>query len=156
MEKELVNHPKHYNNHPSGRECIEFIHSMSFNNGSAFKYIFRRDEKDKLLEDLKKARWYIMDEINRRKKRNFNKHIGRIYLVFNEIVRPSVYEFYFENFVACYQLNRYESDINIKRIYELIIRADYYFYEIKPLEDALIHLNFVIDVEETKENLKNE
>lgn len=155
MEKELVNHPKHYNNHPSDIECIEMIHMMSFDLGSAFKYIFRRNDKDKLLEDLKKARWYITDELNRRKEKNYNKHLGRIYLVFNEIFRPDVYEFYFNNFVNCYQINRYESDINIKRLYELLIRADYYFYEIKPLEDALIHLNFVIDVAETKENLKN-
>lgn len=32
---EAVNHPKHYNSHPSGIECIEVVRHMSFNVGSA-------------------------------------------------------------------------------------------------------------------------
>lgn len=154
MKKELVNHPKHYNNHPSDIECIEMIHLMSFNMGNAFKYIFRRDEKNNLILDLKKARWYLDDELKRRKLRNFNKYIGNILLTFEQIFKPYMHDFYFKNFIDCYSINRYESDVNIKRIYELIIRADYYFFDIKMIEDALIHLNFVIDKVETEEKLK--
>lgn len=61
-----VNHPKHYNSHPSGIECIEIVRHMGFNLGNAIKYIWRCDLKDNEIEDLKKAIFYISDEIKRR------------------------------------------------------------------------------------------
>ncbi len=63
-----VNHPKHYNMHPSGVECIDVVEHMCFNLGNAVKYIWRADEKFAPLEDLKKAKWYIRREIKKRKK----------------------------------------------------------------------------------------
>ncbi len=63
-----VNHPAHYNEHPSGVECIEIVRHMNFNLGNACKYIWRaglKGRRSKLIEDLKKARWYIEDEIKR-------------------------------------------------------------------------------------------
>ena len=71
MEKENVNHPKHYNSHPSGVECIDIIRHYDFNIGSAIKYLWRhglkvtdnRSETEMSIEDLKKAVWYIEDEI---------------------------------------------------------------------------------------------
>lgn len=63
-----VNHPKHYTSHPSGIECIEICRHMSFNLGNAFKYIWRADLKNDAIEDMKKAIWYIQDEINKREK----------------------------------------------------------------------------------------
>lgn len=59
-----VNHPKHYNSHPSGVECITVVEHMNFNLGNAMKYLWRTDHKNGL-EDLKKARWYIDREIQR-------------------------------------------------------------------------------------------
>lgn len=35
-----VNHPKHYNTHPSGIECIDITRHMGFNLGNAMKYIY--------------------------------------------------------------------------------------------------------------------
>lgn len=61
-----VNHPKHYTSHPSGVECIQVTRHMSFNLGNVIKYLWRADEKNAPLEDLKKARWYLDDEIKRR------------------------------------------------------------------------------------------
>lgn len=61
-----VNHPAHYTGHPSGIECIEITRHMGFNLGNALKYIWRADHKGNALEDLKKARWYLDDEIKRR------------------------------------------------------------------------------------------
>ncbi len=61
-----VNHPKHYTSHPSGVECITITRHMGFNLGNAIKYIWRADEKGNTLEDLKKAAWYIADEIKKR------------------------------------------------------------------------------------------
>ncbi len=64
-----VNHPKHYNSHPSGVECITVVEHMNFNLGNAMKYLWRTDHKNGL-EDLKKARWYIDREIQRLESNN--------------------------------------------------------------------------------------
>lgn len=64
-EVDLVRHPPHYNSHPSGVECITVARHMNFNLGNAIKYIWRAGEKGSAVEDLKKARWYIEDEIKR-------------------------------------------------------------------------------------------
>jgi hypothetical protein len=61
-----VNHPKHYNAHPSGVECITVVEHMGFNLGNAIKYIWRADLKADAIEDLKKAAWYLDREIKRR------------------------------------------------------------------------------------------
>jgi hypothetical protein len=61
-----VNHPAHYTGHASGIECIEITRHMSFNLGNVIKYVWRADNKGKALEDLRKARWYLDDEIRRR------------------------------------------------------------------------------------------
>ena len=50
-----VNHPKHYNNHPSGIECIDVVRHMNFNRGNSIKYIWRAGDKGNEIEDLKKA-----------------------------------------------------------------------------------------------------
>lgn len=63
-----VNHPRHYNTHPSGIECIEVVQHFNFNRGNAIKYIWRADEKGNTIEDLRKARWYIDQEIKRLEK----------------------------------------------------------------------------------------
>jgi len=64
-KKENINHPEHYNSHPSGIEAIEVCEHMNFNLGNVMKYIWRTDHKNGL-EDLKKARWYLDREINKR------------------------------------------------------------------------------------------
>jgi hypothetical protein len=64
---ETVNHPAHYNGHPSGIECIDVVEHMGFNLGNAIKYIWRSDHKSDALEDLRKAAWYVEREIQRRK-----------------------------------------------------------------------------------------
>ena len=66
-----VNHPDYYNSHPSGIECINIIRHYCFDIGNAIKYLWRAglkkeiglDEKQKEIEDLKKAIWYIKDRI---------------------------------------------------------------------------------------------
>lgn len=59
-----VNHPSHYTQYPV--EVIELTRHMSFDRGNAVKYIARAGFKggpEKELEDLKKAKWYIEDDI---------------------------------------------------------------------------------------------
>jgi Protein of unknwon function (DUF3310) len=63
---DYVNHPPHYTAHPSGVECITITEWMNFNLGNAVKYIWRSGDKGATIEDLKKARWYLDREIDRR------------------------------------------------------------------------------------------
>lgn len=65
--EEKINHPKHYNSHPSGVECIDIVEHFGFNLGSAIKYIWRNGLKpsETSEEDLKKAIWFIKREIKR-------------------------------------------------------------------------------------------
>lgn len=60
-----INHPKHYNNHPSGIECIEVTKHMDFLTGNAVKYIWRHEQKGRPIEDLKKAVWYLNEKIKK-------------------------------------------------------------------------------------------
>lgn len=64
---DAVNNPSHYNNHPSGVECIDIVRHFNFNRGGAIKYIWRAGEKDptKEIEDLEKAIYLLSDEITR-------------------------------------------------------------------------------------------
>lgn len=64
---DMVNHPPHYISDPSGVECIEITRHRNFNIGNAIKYLWRAGIKDdsKQIEDLKKAVFYINDEIKR-------------------------------------------------------------------------------------------
>jgi hypothetical protein len=67
-EPDVVNKPPHYTEHPSGIECIQVTEHMGFNLGNAIKYIWRCDLKKDAIEDLKKAKWYIEREIQKRTK----------------------------------------------------------------------------------------
>jgi hypothetical protein len=62
-----VSHPEHYTSDPSGVECLEITRHRNFNIGNAIKYLWRAGLKneEKHVEDLKKAIFYIQDEIYR-------------------------------------------------------------------------------------------
>ena len=63
---DAVNHPKHYTSDPSGVECIQITRHRNFNIGNAIKYLWRAGLKeDAKIQDLRKAIWYIEDEIKR-------------------------------------------------------------------------------------------
>jgi len=66
-EQDVVNHPKHYTSDPSGIECIQVTRHRNFNIGNAMKYLWRNGLKDSdaQIQDLRKAIWYIEDEIKR-------------------------------------------------------------------------------------------
>lgn len=65
---EVVDHPPHYNNNPSGIECIDVVEHLSFNIGNAIKYLWRCGVKGNAMEDLEKASWYIDREMDRLSK----------------------------------------------------------------------------------------
>ena len=68
-----VNHPSHYTwlKDLCGIEVIDITRHMDFNLGNSIKYILRSGhkkeegytDKQKTIEDLKKAIWYLNDEI---------------------------------------------------------------------------------------------
>lgn len=62
---DMVNHPLHYTT--GGIETIDFIEAkrLGYNLGNAVKYISRAEHKGNLLEDLKKARFYLDREIQK-------------------------------------------------------------------------------------------
>ena len=72
---DAVNHPSHYTSHPSGVECITITRHYCFAIGNAIKYLWRaglkqdadKTDKEKEIEDLKKAIWYINDRIKQLK-----------------------------------------------------------------------------------------
>jgi hypothetical protein len=69
-DTDMVAHPPHYTSDPSGVECIQITRHRNFNIGNAIKYLWRGGLKDpenpgKLIEDYRKAIWYIEDEIAR-------------------------------------------------------------------------------------------
>ena len=76
----LVNHPLHYNQHPSGIECIEITRHYCFSIGNAIKYLWRaglkqevgKSDVTKEIEDLEKAKWYIDDRIKQLKAEQNN------------------------------------------------------------------------------------
>lgn len=56
---DAINHPLHYNKHPSGVEAIEVCQHLDFCLGNAVKYIWRAGMKGDHRQDLEKARWYL-------------------------------------------------------------------------------------------------
>ena len=62
---DAVNHPIHYNTHPSGVEAITITEHFNFNVGNAIKYLWRAGLKHSAIEDLRKAQWYCQREIQR-------------------------------------------------------------------------------------------
>lgn len=58
----------HYNQHPSGIECITIVEHYNFNLGNVIKYVWRAGLKTTdPKEDLEKAKYYIEREIERLK-----------------------------------------------------------------------------------------
>jgi hypothetical protein len=81
MSPDMVNHPPHYNKHPSGVECITVVEHFNFNIGNAIKYLWRAGEKGSAIEDLEKAAWYIQRELKRRGRREVRSDSTRVDVV---------------------------------------------------------------------------
>jgi len=64
-DQDMVNHPAHYT--VGGIETIDFIEAkqLGYHVGNAVKYLSRGAYKGRNVEDLKKAVWYILREIDR-------------------------------------------------------------------------------------------
>ena len=103
---EKVNHPVHYNDHPSGVEAIDLIEHMVFNLGNAFKYIVRHPLKGGYT-DLNKAIWYLERQLTLPEIKGFK-------------VSPEIEES-FAKFIKA-ERNKY-----LRQVYENIFK--YHFHE---------------------------
>jgi hypothetical protein len=68
---EIVNHPSHYGGASNQYEAIKVIEAweLGFHLGNVVKYISRAGKKhNRVLEDLKKARWYLDRQIEQMEK----------------------------------------------------------------------------------------
>lgn len=69
---DMVNHPPHYKTPNASFEVIDVIEAfqLPYHLGCVAKYLFRAGRKDpaKLVEDLKKARWYLDRYISKLEK----------------------------------------------------------------------------------------
>lgn len=67
---ETVDHPAHYGGAYHPYEAIKVIEAwgLNFSLGCVLKYICRREKKGDVVEQLKKARWYLDREIARLEK----------------------------------------------------------------------------------------
>ncbi len=77
--EEKIHHPKHYNEHPSGIECIDVVEHMSFNIGNAIKYLWRTGLKpnEPNTDELKKAIWYIERALGMHKDSRFYQPLSK-------------------------------------------------------------------------------
>ena len=68
-EHDPVNRPSHY---AASIEPIDAIEAwgLGFALGNVVKYVARADRKGRAMEDLHKARWYLLREIRRRELAN--------------------------------------------------------------------------------------
>lgn len=73
VKENKVNHPSHYTwlKERCGIEVIDIIRHLDFDTGNAIKYLLRAGhkseegmtDKEKTIQDLEKAVWYIQDKI---------------------------------------------------------------------------------------------
>ena len=68
-EKPDAINPPHYQGFSNGAQVVDITEHLSFNRGSAVKYLARAGKKDpaKEIEDLEKSLWYTQRELDRLK-----------------------------------------------------------------------------------------
>ena len=73
-EIESVNHPNHYGGKGNPLEVINIIeyYGLNFNLGNVIKYCLRAGKKDEIIQELKKAQWYINREIERLENKTYH------------------------------------------------------------------------------------
>lgn len=149
MAHDPVNHPKHYTSHPSGIECIQITRWLNFNAGNAVKYVWRAGEKNDLIEDLKKAAWYLNDEIERIRLVPFNSQLIANVRPVNALPDNWVYDLLM-GFTALGQAGRAGIIFDILAAYEFG-KVPYEFrVKLEFLNRALTRLKQLIAVEKTE------
>lgn len=117
--------PSHYKSHPSGIEAIEVTQHYKFSLGNAIKYLWRLGQKDASSQELAKARWYVLQELDSLRlyqSERFHKqsHVDNKGLTLGLI----------ERYLQC------EEPGDLKDAKELIMRAPFYVESDRALEAA--------------------
>jgi len=137
MAKEMVKHPDHYN---KGLEVFKIIrsHRLGFFAGNAIKYICRAGLKssdpEKIIEDLEKAVFYLLEEITESNKTSLLKRLI-LKSNFNRAVDP-------ESFARSWELslNRTNAVIFILSTGDSMskrVRSNFLNYGIEFLKDEI-------------------
>lgn len=121
---EKVDHPQHYNSHPSGVEAIDIVQYMGFCLGNAFKYVYRYQHKNGT-EDLKKAIWYLRHQQTVLLK----QHIAVTHTATNDY----------------YRIITAEQNKDIVRVLEIIWDVSFNDHNNKELEEAAKILEKFVD-----------
>jgi hypothetical protein len=89
---ESVNHPEHYGGADNPYEAIKVVEAwaLNFNLGNVVKYVSRAGKKGEVLEDLKKARWYLDREIGNLEKEFMKKESGWTLQLSQRSLRPAL------------------------------------------------------------------
>lgn len=134
---EKVNHPEHYNRHPSGIEAIDICEHMCFNLGNAFKYLFRYHLKGGV-QDIHKAIWYL----------NRQRTLKEIPILSENIYAGSPIRMKMKEFLKC------EDNIKAYNVFQLIFRCQFYGGHSEDLERAVDYLQQILrEVERRNEQL---
>ena len=104
LNRDNVNHPSHYNDHPSNVETIEIARELPFDLGNAWKYLMRFRYKGKLVEDMEKAVWYLNDYFN------------NMYNKAGEHVKAIKQQMYLNN-------EQFEDDLKHNKVTEMMLRV---------------------------------
>jgi hypothetical protein len=134
---EFVNHPKHYNTHKSGVEAIDLCEVLSFNVGSAFKYVYRRDDKLTPVQDLQKAVWYIEREIARvAPLNNIPERFRKDWI--------SCPDWTVDHDSLAERVIKAESTVHARNFYSAILQPEDLYYYGEALKRGLVALNALI------------
>lgn len=118
-DREMVNHPKHYNH--TSVECIDIISKLPLSLGSAIKYLWRFGYKEDNRKDIRKCLFYINILIQEYNDDPETTEVLR--LDFMENPHPKIDE-------ACDQL-----------IYGKEIKALYFYRNVDDLEEIIYSIN---------------
>lgn len=81
LKKEAVNSPSHYGGKDNPLEVINIIehYNLDFKLGNSVKYILRAGKKDEILQELKKAQWYLNRKIDQLEHKALGEQIVKDY-----------------------------------------------------------------------------
>jgi hypothetical protein len=122
---------------------------MPFTLGNSFKYIFRRNDKGKLVEDLQKAYFYVNNELEKRKSWNYSI-MSRILFPIKYLFNSDDTTYYYRRTLLIERICNHEVHYYLGEVYRALNRATFYSYETKDLESALITLEYFINKNKSK------
>lgn len=112
MEEDMVNHPKHYTF--GTIEVIEVIEDwkLCYHLGNVIKYLARSKHKEKEIEDLRKAQWYLYRFVEQKIYQIPTKEI-KVKYKFEKVIKDWKIEFDVEKVMAGIFMGNYINALSI-------------------------------------------